>query len=73
MEDAAADSQAEPEEGPPLDEEPHPTPEVKAEVIAHTAGGRRRGRRRVMKKKTAKDEEGYLGSYDSSILMVIFN
>ena len=25
------------------------------------SGGRRRGRRKVMKKKTIKDEEGYLG------------
>ena len=25
-------------------------------------GGRRRGRRKIMKKKTIKDEEGYLGS-----------
>lgn len=27
-----------------------------------STGGRRRGRRKVMKKKTIKDEEGYLGS-----------
>ena len=26
-------------------------------------GGRRRGRRKVLKKKTMKDEEGYLGLY----------
>jgi DNA polymerase delta subunit 3 len=35
------------------DEEPKETVTV--------TGGRRRGRRRVMKKKTMKDEEGYLG------------
>jgi len=28
-----------------------------------SAGGRRRGRRKVMKRKTIKDEEGYLGEY----------
>ena len=28
--------------------------------------GRRRGRRKVMKKKTMKDEEGYLGLYCDS-------
>jgi len=34
---------------------PEPTPVV--------SGGRRRGRRRVMKKRTMKDEEGYLGRF----------
>ena len=29
-------------------------------------GGRRRGRRKVMRKKTMKDEEGYLGLYNGS-------
>lgn len=60
MEDAATPV-AEPEEpenaidkvSPPKEEEPKET--VKVE------NGRRRGRRRVMKKVTAKDEEGYLG------------
>ncbi len=28
-----------------------------------TTGGRRRGRRKVMRKKTIKDDEGYLGTY----------
>ena len=31
-----------------------------------TTYGRRRGRRKVMKKKTMKDEEGYLGQYCDS-------
>lgn len=31
--------------------------------------GRRRGRRKVMKKKTMRDEEGYLGLYCDSINM----
>ena len=34
-----------------------------SEVPAAVPGGRRRGRRKVMKKKTMKDEEGYLGLY----------
>lgn len=37
----------------PKPEEPEPS------IIVEN--GRRRGRRRVMKKKTVKDEEGYLG------------
>jgi DNA polymerase delta subunit 3 len=56
---------------PDADEEPsrEPTPieqpplskpvELKEEVTVQ--GGRRRGKRQVMKKKTVKDEEGYLG------------
>ena len=32
------------------------------------SAGRRRGRRKVMKKKTIKDEEGYLGLYYESLL-----
>lgn len=36
-----------------------PSPEPHAMV----SGGRRRGRRKIMKKKTLKDDEGYLGSY----------
>ena len=52
-----------------------PTPEVdsqegagkpaEAEPPVSTQGGRRRGRRKVMKKKTVKDEEGYLGKPDT--------
>lgn len=36
-----------------------PSPESHTMV----SGGRRRGRRKIMKKKTLKDDEGYLGSY----------
>lgn len=61
------------EEMPDADEEPvrEPTPveqpppskpvELKEEVTVQ--GGRRRGKRQVMKKKTLKDEEGYLGKW----------
>lgn len=41
-------------------ESPHePTIQLQPAVI----GGRRRGRRKVMKKKNFKDEEGYLGTW----------
>jgi DNA polymerase delta subunit 3 len=48
------------------EEEPEPAPEENKEPegkreFVETSNGRRRGRRRVMKKKTVKDEEGYLG------------
>ena len=36
-------------------------PEVAETPLVPSTGGRRRGRRKVMKKKTVKDEEGYLG------------
>lgn len=39
--------------------EPEPEPEPKEEVTIQ--GGRRRGKRKIMKKKTIKDDEGYLG------------
>lgn len=40
-------------------QEPEPEPEAKETVTVQ--GGRRRGKRKIMKKKTVKDEEGYLG------------
>ncbi|KAJ5558437.1 hypothetical protein N7461_002409 [Penicillium sp. DV-2018c] len=63
------EDEADDEEMPDADEEPRePTPveqpppskpaELKEEVTVQ--GGRRRGKRQVMKKKTVKDEEGYL-------------
>lgn len=64
------------EEMPDADEEPErePTPveqplppksaELKEEVTVQ--GGRRRGKRQVMKKRTIKDEEGYLGKHHSA-------
>ena len=44
-------------------QEPSPEPQV---VVS---GGRRRGRRKIMKKKTLKDDEGYLGSYTLRICL----
>ena len=53
----------------PSDEPPKPEPKAEPPKAASpepqtkvtVSGGRRRGRRRVMKKKTVKDAEGYLG------------
>jgi DNA polymerase subunit Cdc27 len=36
-------------------------PELKDDVVIQ--GGRRRGRRQIMKKKMVKDDEGYLGMF----------
>ncbi|KAJ5585024.1 uncharacterized protein N7459_004824 [Penicillium hispanicum] len=48
-----------PREPTPVEEAPPPKPaELKEEVTVQ--GGRRRGKRQVMKKRTVKDEEGYL-------------
>jgi DNA polymerase subunit Cdc27. len=55
------DADEEPREPTPVEQLPPPKPaELKEEVTVQ--GGRRRGKRQVMKKKTVKDEEGYLGS-----------
>lgn len=54
------DADEEPREPTPVEQPPPPKPaELKEEVTVQ--GGRRRGKRQVMKKKTVKDEEGYLG------------
>lgn len=51
------------EEEPSQNSEPIATPKEASPEPAVTtvSGGRRRGRRKVMKRKTTKDEEGYLG------------
>jgi DNA polymerase delta subunit 3 len=56
----AATDEPSPEELNPVESEQKPEP--KEEITVQ--GGRRRGRRQVMKKKTVKDEEGYLGWCD---------
>lgn len=54
------DADDEPREPTPIEQPPPFKPaELKEEVSVQ--GGRRRGKRQVMKKKTVKDEEGYLG------------
>lgn len=58
--DAAEDSQ--PIATPPVEETATPEP-AEAEPTVTVEGGRRRGKRKVMKKKKVKDEDGYLGEY----------
>ena len=57
------DADEEPAREPtPVEEVPPPKAvELKEEVTVQ--GGRRRGKRQVMKKRTVKDEEGYLGRF----------
>ena len=55
-------AEEEPEEPSPEAEPSKPEePSMESEPTVTVSGGRRRGRRRVMKKKTIKDDEGYLG------------
>ena len=42
-----------------------------AEVVSNISNGRRRGRRRVMKKKSVMDEEGYFGKKTPLIIFCI--
>jgi DNA polymerase delta subunit 3 len=48
--------------GVPIDKAPETGP-IETEANVTSQGGRRRGRRKVMKKKTVKDEDGYLGKH----------
>jgi DNA polymerase delta subunit 3 len=57
--DTPKESEAEDSQGTTKQEEPKETMTVE--------NGRRRGRRRVMKKKTVKDDEGYLGEFLSTL------
>jgi DNA polymerase delta subunit 3 len=62
MPDAPA---AEEKQSEALQPEKAETPkEEESEPTVTVENGRRRGKRRVMKKKTVKDEEGYLGKYN---------
>lgn len=69
MEEESDEEEPEKEDTPmeePEEEAPAPEPEKQeapepAEVVSSTGDGRRRGKRRVMKKKTVMDEQGYLG------------
>ena len=68
MEDDEEDAEAvpTPEEEPDEEEDAEVLEEViekkEPEPVVEVKDGRRRGRRRVMKKKTVRDDEGYLGS-----------
>lgn len=70
MPDAAPEEEYDSQDAP-LDTAPPAKPSESEEQGTVTVqGGRRRGRRRVMKKKTAKDEDGYLGKLDPSDLSI---
>ncbi|KAH8750738.1 DNA polymerase subunit Cdc27 [Diaporthe sp. PMI_573] len=68
MEEESEDDEPDKEDTPmeePEEEIPEPEPEKEekpepAEVISSASNGRRRGKRRVMKKKTVMDDQGYL-------------
>lgn len=63
MEDAPAGDTDRPEEqAAPIDKPEAQSKSEPAETVT-VSDGRRRGRRRIMKKKTVKDEEGYLGEF----------
>lgn len=62
MEDTGEDALRVSQESEPADG-PTPQKEISPEYPVVVTGGRRRGRRKVMKKQTIKDEEGYLGMY----------
>jgi hypothetical protein len=51
-----------------IDVEKEKSVEPEKEEKSVVTGGRRRGRRRIMKKKTVKDAEGYLGIFSVFIL-----
>ena len=72
MDDAPAETEEEPTSAP-LDKQPQPQEIDEPEAAVTVTGGRRRGRRRVTKKKTVKDEEGYLGNYLLSCVDVFFS
>ncbi|MDI1486304.1 MAG: hypothetical protein OHK93_005531 [Ramalina farinacea] len=57
---AQADEPAPQDDSEPIDRPTAPSAETSPEPAVTTSGGRRRGRRKVMRKKTIKDEEGYL-------------
>ncbi|KAL1591380.1 hypothetical protein SLS60_011993 [Paraconiothyrium brasiliense] len=50
----------------PIDKEP-PSKPSESEATVTVQGGRRRGRRRVMKKKKVKDEDGYLVTKEEAV------
>lgn len=69
------------ESGPPSAGSPEPAAidkieshqELSTEPQVVVSGGRRRGRRKIMKKKTLRDDEGYLGSYTHQVDISQFN
>lgn len=47
--------------------------ELSTDPQAVVSGSRRRGKRKIMKKKTLRDDEGYLGSYKLQVNIYRFN
>jgi len=72
MDDAPVETEEEPTSAP-LDKQPQSREMDEPEAAVTVTGGRRRGRRRVTKKKTVKDEEGYLGNYLLSCVNFFFS
>ena len=66
MPDAPAEEEKDTEDAP-IDREV-PSKPAESEATVTVQGGRRRGRRKVMKKKKVKDEDGYLGKLTLSHL-----
>jgi hypothetical protein len=66
MPDAPTEADSQPEATPTASAD---TPEPTGNDAVTVENGRRRGRRRVMKKKKVKDEDGYLGKYVVCILI----
>ena len=58
---AQADEPAPQDDSEPTDRPTAPSPDTSPEPAVTANGVRRRGRRKVIRKKTIKDEEGYLG------------
>lgn len=65
MPDAPVEEERDTEDAP-IDKLP-PSKPVESEATVTVQGGRRRGRRRVLKKKKVKDEDGYLGKLTLSL------
>ena len=68
MPDAPAEEEKDSQDAP-IDKEV-PSKPTESESSVTVQGGRRRGRRRVMKKKKVKDEDGYLGELPRFIVAI---
>ena len=61
-----AQAEADIDDAAALDAQPKPTDDDKREEV-HVEGGRTRGKRKVMKKKTTKDEDGFLVTTEEAV------
>lgn len=69
MDDAATPADESREPDAPIDKPPDPKAAEPTETVT-VENGRRRGKRRIMKKKTVKDDDGYLGTSDTNMIRV---